>query len=225
LLLEISGASVLVGFCVSLIFLLVELSHEGNHTMGKVIGGSLVGSLLITCCMILSLVIVVGLSILAGVNLTGFSVMSFVLSVGFVVEYAVHVVSRWLHAPNSLASAAERVHYSMSFLLLPTFMSFISSTIGTVCLAFTQFSFTEVFYFRPLIIVMFVTYFVGCWWLPAFLTLLDFDFLKLGHDDHLLTTADDDKQNDSEPEGTLTQTVGLGQAFKQDDLSISDHSC
>jgi hypothetical protein len=25
-----------------------------------------------------------------------------------------------------------------------------------------------------------VTYFYGCWWLPAFLTLLDFEFLKLG---------------------------------------------
>jgi hypothetical protein len=27
---------------------------------------------------------------------------------------------------------------------------------------------------------MFVTYFLGCWWLPALLTLLDFDAVKLG---------------------------------------------
>ena len=27
---------------------------------------------------------------------------------------------------------------------------------------------------------MFVTYFYGCYWLPAFLTLLDFDVVKLG---------------------------------------------
>ena len=25
-----------------------------------------------------------------------------------------------------------------------------------------------------------VTYYFGCWWLPAFLSILDFDFVKLG---------------------------------------------
>jgi len=50
----------------------------------------------------------------------------------------------------------------MSFLTLPTFMSFVSSTIGVACLAGTEFEFTQVFYFRPLIIVMFITYFFGC---------------------------------------------------------------
>lgn len=105
--------------------------------------------------------------------------MSFVLSVGFTVEYTVHVVSRWLRASSR---HTDRVDFTMSFLMLPTFMSFVSSTIGTICLAFTAFEFIEVFFFRPLIIVMFVSYFYGCWFLPMVLTYLDFDFLKLGSD-------------------------------------------
>lgn len=64
--------------------------------------------------------------------------------------------------------------------MLPTFMSWISSTIGVVCLAFTEFQFTEVFFFRPLIIVMMVTYYMGCYTLPALLTYIDIDVCHLG---------------------------------------------
>ena len=103
--------------------------------------------------------------------------MSFVLSVAFAVEYSVHIVARWLRAPMSVH---DRVEYTMSFLFLPNFMSFVSYTIGVACLAFTEFEFNEVFFFRPLIIVMFTTYFFGCWWLPVLLTLLDFDAVKMG---------------------------------------------
>jgi hypothetical protein len=31
---------------------------------------------------------------------------------------------------------------------------------------------------------MFVTYFYGCWWLPAALTILDFDVVKFGKNAH-----------------------------------------
>ena len=64
--------------------------------------------------------------------------------------------------------------------MLPTFMSWVSSTIGVVCLAFTDFEFNKVFFFRPLIIVMMVTYFIGCYFLPALLCYLDFDVCRLG---------------------------------------------
>ena len=58
-------------------------------------------------------------------------------------------------------------------------ISYFSPT-GVACLAFTNFHFNQVYFFRPLIIVMFVTYFYGCYLLPFVLALLDFDFLKLG---------------------------------------------
>mmetsp|Transcript_28268 Transcript_28268/g.65473 ORF Transcript_28268/g.65473 Transcript_28268/m.65473 type:complete len:693 (-) Transcript_28268:101-2179(-) len=182
-LVEVSGAAIGIGFLVAFSFLVARLTLTGNHPVGKIVVGSFVGALLIALTSILCLVPVVGLSVLADVNITAFSDMSFVLSIGFAVEYSVHVVHRFLDAPLSYKSATDRVHYAMSFLTLPTFLSFVSSTIGVVCLAFTDFNFNEVFFFRPLIIVMFVTYFFGCWFLPVVLSALDFSALKLGDPD------------------------------------------
>merc|ERR1712038_1953478 len=122
----------------------------------------------------------IGISILAGVNLTAFSNMAFVLSIGFTVEYSVHVVHRFLSAPNSLGNAEDRVIYTMEFLAMPLTLSFLSSLAGVSCLAFTDFKFNEVFFFRPLMIVMMVTYYIGTWFLPIVLTVLDFDWLKVG---------------------------------------------
>jgi len=194
LLTEISTSAVIVGFAVAVMVLFLMLHFEGYHSTGKNVTGALVGGFLIALTTVLSLVATVGLSVLVDVNLTGFSIISFVLSVGFSVEYSVHVVSRWLLADNDAKTSLDRVDYAVSFLMLPTFMSFVSSTIGVACLGFTEFEFTQVFFFRPLIIVMFVTYFYGCWWLPALLTLLDFEVLKLGklaNDIHLEETVDD----------------------------------
>jgi predicted RND superfamily exporter protein len=146
----------------------------------KIFLGSLVGALLIALTIIMSLVTVVGLSILANVSLTGFSNMSFVLSVGFAVEYSVHIVARWLRADMTITSSLDRVKQTMSFLMLPTFMSFVSSVIGVSCLAFTDFDFNTMFFFRPLIITMFVTYWFGCYFLPLILTYMEFDIVRLG---------------------------------------------
>jgi len=179
-LVELSLYAVAAGFGISLLFFLGEFAHAGTHSCGAVVGGSIIGAFLIAVTMVMTLVPVVGLSALAGVNLTGFSNMSFVLSVGFAVEYSVHIVSRFMRADDHYVSSLERVEHTMSFLTLPTFMSFVSSTIGVVCLAFTEFEFNQVFFFRPLIIVMFVSYWFGCWFLPVFLCYLDFDIVKMG---------------------------------------------
>lgn len=149
-LVELSSYSLAVGFGIAWVFLFGTLYHDNYHSFGRILLGSLVGALLIALTLIMSLTTVVGLSVLAGVALTGFSNMSFVLSVGFAVEYSVHVVMRWLRADLCFSSALERVRHTMSFLMLPTFMSFVSSTIGVACLAFTEFEFNQVFFFRPL---------------------------------------------------------------------------
>lgn len=149
MLVELGGYSTAVGFAISFLFLLVKIGTDKHHPIGKVFVGSLIGSLLIAVTIVLSLISVIGLSVLADVSLTGFSNMSFVLSVAFSVEYTVHIVSRWLRADLNYDTGYERVDYTMSFLMLPTFMSFISSTIGIVCLAFTEFEFNKVFFFRP----------------------------------------------------------------------------
>ena len=69
----------------------------------------------------------------------------------------------------------------MKFLTQPLTLSFLSSTVGVVCLSFTDFAFNERFFFRPLMVVMVITYFIGTFFLPILLTKLDFKFLKVGH--------------------------------------------
>jgi len=142
-LVHLAGYSTLVGFCIAFLFLFAKLNLEKRHPRCKIFWGTLIGAFLIALTIILSLITVVGLSVLAGVNLTGFSNMSFVLSVGFSVEYSVHIVARWLRAGMEKKDSLERVKHTMSFLMLPTFMSFVSSTIGVACLAFTEFEFNQ----------------------------------------------------------------------------------
>ena len=177
---SLSGYATAVGFGIAVIFLFGKLYFERHHSTGRIIVGSVIGACLIAIAIIFTLVPVVGLSILAGVKLTGFSNVAFILSVGFAVEYSVHIVSRWIRADMSHATSLARVQHTMSFLMLPTFMSFVSSTIGVFFLAFTEFAFNQVYFFRPLIIVMFTSYWFGCWFLPVLLTYVDWDVVKLG---------------------------------------------
>jgi hypothetical protein len=203
---SLGGASIGIGFAVSVIFLFCKLSFENNHPTRMIFFGSVFGALLIALTTFLCFVTVIGLSVLAGVNLTAFSDMSFVLSVGFAVEYAVHIVHRFIKAPLHLVSAFERVEHAMSFLVLPTFMSFVSSTIGVVCLAFTDFDFNTIFFFRPLIITMIVTYYYGCWFLPVLLCGLNFDCLKLGKNLEV-ESAPEEKPDIVEPEAVPEQPL------------------
>lgn len=182
-LVEIAGFSALVGFLVAWVFLFARVGFFDSRDVGK--GNafmiSVFGAFLIVVTILLSLTCVIGLSILSGVSLTGFSNMSFVLSTAFSVEYSVHIVSKYITAdPSHYKTSLERVQYCMSFLMIPTFMSFVSSVIGVVCLAFTEFEFTHQFFFKPLIIVMFITYFYGCWWLPSLLTLIPSQLVHIG---------------------------------------------
>jgi Patched family len=187
-LVEIAGASILIAFGISLLFFALKLYHDGHHGKWKILSGSLVGATLIAGTCFFCIISVTGLSILAGVSLTAFSIMSFVLSTAFAVEYCVHIIAKWLRSDRG--TALERVEHTMSFLMLPTFMSFGSSAIGVLCLAMTDFEFNTRFFFRPLIITVFVTYFFGCWALPCFLSILDFEFVKLGpHDKNVHSSA------------------------------------
>merc|ERR1719330_279869 len=180
-LLQITCVCIAVGFGVSSLFLFIQLKNsQDKHSTSKIILASLTGVLLIAMTCIICVIPVVGISILSGVNLTAFSNMAFVLSIGFTVEYSVHVVHRFLSAPNSLENAQDRVIYTMKFLTMPLTLSFLSSLAGVACLALTDFKFNEVFFFRPLMIVMVVTYYIGTWYLPIVLTMLNFDCLKVG---------------------------------------------
>jgi|BART01.1.fsa_nt_gi predicted RND superfamily exporter protein len=96
-------------------------------------------------------------------------------------RYSVHVIHRFLSAPTTIKSPTERVEYTMKFLAQPLTLSFLSSSTGVACLSFTDFDFNERFFFRPLMVVMVVTYFIGAFFLPILLTKLDFEVLKVGY--------------------------------------------
>lgn len=49
--------------------------------------------------------------------------------------------------------------------------------------------------------VMFLSYFFGCWWLPVFLSILDFDFVKFGE------AADDETNESGKEEEGVTATA------------------
>ncbi len=89
LLAEVGGFAVLAMFIVSMLFLFCKIGYESVHSKVATLFGSLMGSFIIASTGVLSLVTVAGISSLAGVSLTSFSVMSFVLSVGYSTEYSV----------------------------------------------------------------------------------------------------------------------------------------
>jgi len=69
---------------------------------------------------------------------------------------------------------------------------------------------------------MFVTYFYGCWWLPAALTLINVEVVKLGKDD-----ADSSKDNDLIKVAKASAKAEKTTAFTtpdQDDTSCRTHS-
>lgn len=176
------GSSVAVAFVVATLFLFVELNPaQENFTNGSRFRASLIGGVIIAITIVTCLIPIMGISMWANVNLTAFSNMAFALSIGFATEYSVHIVHRFLAAPTSIKSAAARVEYSMKFLVQPLTLSFLASLIGVACLAFTEIEFTDRFFFRPLMCVMIITYFIGTYFLPIVLTKMDFEFLKVGN--------------------------------------------
>ena len=91
-------------------FLFFELRPaEDNFSSGKKFIASFVGGLIIAITIVICLIPVMGISMLAGVNLTAFSNMAFALSIGFATEYSVHIIHRFLAAPIYIQEAPKRV--------------------------------------------------------------------------------------------------------------------
>jgi len=183
-LLKICGYAVLAGVVVSQLFMLGDLLCGANSISTKSCPSkflaSWIGGLLIGLVCAMSLVTVIGLSTLLGVNLTVFSIMSYMMSVGYAVEYSVHIVHRFMTAPVELENSLERAQFAMDFLFMPCFMAFVSSTIGIIVMAFSELTFVRKFFFTPLFICMLVTYWYGIFFLPVFLQYIGFQCMHVG---------------------------------------------
>ena len=68
---------------------------------------------------------------------------------------------------------------------------------------------------------MFSTYFYGCWWLPAMLTLLDFDVLKLGK---VVSDSDTSPKQPQEGPTDVPEQPGKFEAEESVDLDDFDEN-
>jgi len=175
---------VLVALLIGIVFLSVELicGSSSSSEKGAVekLMAALFGGLIIALILGMSLFATLGISSAFDVNLSAFSLISYLMSVGFAVEFSVHIVHRWLVAPAELTEAEKRVLYTMEMLSLPTMLAFVSSFVGILCMAFTDVKFIVVYFFVPLILVVCITFFYGAFFLPVILCHMKCDFFNLG---------------------------------------------
>jgi len=160
------------GWIVSFLFLFLDLVFE-EKVEGSCLAkfwSAFASGFLITFICAYSTFLTTGISLVLETRLSGFSGMSCILSVGFAVEYAVHIVHRFVKAPDKLAS--DRAMYAAQVLFKPTFMAFISTAVGVVCMGFSGIEFVTYTFFVPLIVCVLTTYFAGLFVLPLLLTLL-----------------------------------------------------
>merc|ERR1711904_618456 len=93
--------------------------------------------------------------------------MSCVMSIGLIVEYSVHVIHRFLEAPQG--TAAARMQRAMEWLFFPLAMAFLTSAVSILMMAFSKFQFVRLYFFAPLAFAVLITYFFGSFSLPCLL--------------------------------------------------------
>eukprot|EP00933_Yihiella_yeosuensis_P057651 TRINITY_DN5761_c0_g1_i4.p1 TRINITY_DN5761_c0_g1~~TRINITY_DN5761_c0_g1_i4.p1 ORF type:complete len:1207 (-),score=263.33 TRINITY_DN5761_c0_g1_i4:401-4021(-) len=178
------GLAITSGFVVSTLFLAMDFTfgeHRSEQSTSQLqkLAAACAGAAIITVIVCLSTFTVFGISTLADIKLSVFSIMSYLTSIGFAVEYSVHIVHRFLRAPAACDSASQRVDYAMEFLFLPTFMGSSASIAGILCMGFAKAQFVLKYFFAPLLVVMFVTYFYGCVFLPTILHYLGSKWIRM----------------------------------------------
>jgi len=190
--------SLVAAFTVSFGFLIISIPNEnrnGRYCDTNIVP-ALAGATTIFAMCTIALYITFGLTLFVGVKMSVFTLTSVVLSVAFEVEYAVHIVHRFMlvsksvstdwqepsefkqvrkttgaviEEPTTKMTSPERVDYAMAFLFKPTTMAFLTSTASVLVLGFAKPKFIIIYFFTPLLICMFVTYFVGVFLLPSVL--------------------------------------------------------
>merc|ERR1719215_2439641 len=169
--LTIGGLSIVAGFIISFAFIFMELSFSHPGTRPKRVCTSGLGAFLIASVSAASLMTVVGFCGLAGIQLSGFTAISCVMSTGLAVEYSVHVTHRFLEAPPG--TAAARIHYAMEWLFAPNGMAFATSALSVLMMAFSEFRFVRLYFFAPLACAVLTSYIFGVFTLPCLLGLMD----------------------------------------------------
>lgn len=169
---SVGAWSAAAGFVISFVFLHLELTASKLGKLRPRTFCCLMGALLITAVLALSMITVWGWMSLAKVELSAFSAMAILFASGFAIEYAVHIVHHFLESQAD--TAVERIDYAMTFLFNPTCMAAVSSFASVLVLCFSGFGFVTKFFFTPLVMVVVVTYFYGAIVLPCALSFMEF---------------------------------------------------
>merc|ERR1719265_142568 len=167
----IGSLSILAGFVISFVFIFVELTLNQRGSILQRLFSSWLGALLIAFTSAASLLSVVGFCGLAGIQLSGFTAISCVMSTGLAVEYSVHVTHRFLEAPAG--TAVSRIHHAMEWLFSPSAMAFLTSAVSVLMMAFSEFRFVRLYFFAPLACAVLASFFFGAFSLPCVLGLLE----------------------------------------------------
>lgn len=138
------------------------------------------GAGLVFLTTVASLFVVVGVTLLLGVKLSGFSIMSYLMCIGFAVEFTVHTVHGFMLVPPEIVQRKESVLHVTSSLFMSFFLAFLSSFIGVASMGFSSVQFVRQYFFTPLVLVVVLTYYFGCIVLPCVLTYLDSFCLRRG---------------------------------------------
>mmetsp|Transcript_43275 Transcript_43275/g.101796 ORF Transcript_43275/g.101796 Transcript_43275/m.101796 type:complete len:1177 (+) Transcript_43275:59-3589(+) len=170
ILFSIAGFTVCAGWVVGFLFLLCELSIETRGTLCARICVSMTGAFLISLMSMMSLGVTVGFCAWNGVKMSGFTAMSCVLSIGFSVEYSVHIVHRFLEAPKN--TRTERMDYAMQSLFHPVALAFLTTFISVMMMGYSDLQFVRSYFFTPLFCATLASGFFGAIFLPVVLQLI-----------------------------------------------------
>mmetsp|Transcript_77815 Transcript_77815/g.220541 ORF Transcript_77815/g.220541 Transcript_77815/m.220541 type:complete len:1225 (+) Transcript_77815:141-3815(+) len=172
------------GFVISFLFLVFSFFWDSTLKAGICgkICAALFGAFVIVLICTMSIITVFGISTLAGSAFTVLLLTSVLTAIGFSVEFAVHIVHRFLTAPQDRESPIERVNYAMELLSLPMGCGCAASLVGLLCMLSSESNLVREVFFLPLILVQVVTFFFGTLFLPVVLTCVPCSCLRIGPD-------------------------------------------
>jgi len=191
----VAGYAGAAGFVISFVFLAVSFLADGRlkASVGGKICAALFGSFIILLLCAMSIVTVFGITTLAGSSFTILLLTSVLTAIGFSVEFAVHIVHRFLTAPRSCESSIDRVNFAMELLSLPMGCGCAASVVGLMCMLSTDSILVRKVFFLPLILVQVVTFFFGTLFLPSVLAFIPCACLQIGPDEQE-TTKEEPRQ-------------------------------
>jgi hypothetical protein len=156
---------------VAFIFMFVEATVNNLGKMTERVVVSFTGAILIAVCAALSFVGVLGWCSLLSVPMSGFSCVSSLLSTGLTVEYAVHVVHRFMFSEPG--PAVQRISETMDYLFSPNAMAAATSALSVALMGFSKNLFVRKYMFLPLAVAVVISYIIAGIGLPAFLSVLN----------------------------------------------------